>query len=78
MWCRVALVITDISGECIASIIKVERNSELGTTLALSTNWNTLPRNTDYIRKEAIQERGVEYRGGGVSYVTDIRAFFPT
>jgi hypothetical protein len=36
MWRRVALVRTDVSEERIASIIKVERISKPGTTLAIS------------------------------------------
>jgi hypothetical protein len=36
--CRVALVRTDVSEERIASIVKVEAISELGTTLAATTN----------------------------------------
>jgi hypothetical protein len=39
---RVAVVRTDVGGERIASIIKVTRIGELGTTLAVSTNRRTL------------------------------------
>jgi hypothetical protein len=42
---RVALVRTDDSGECIASVIK-EIICELGTTLVVSSNRSTLRRNT--------------------------------
>jgi hypothetical protein len=35
---RVALVRTDVSEECIAYIIRVTRMSELGTTLAVTSN----------------------------------------
>jgi hypothetical protein len=35
----VTLVRTDVSEEQIALIIRVERISELGTTLALTSNW---------------------------------------
>jgi demethoxyubiquinone hydroxylase (CLK1/Coq7/Cat5 family) len=35
---RVALVITDVSEELIASIIRVSRIGELGATLALTSN----------------------------------------
>jgi hypothetical protein len=43
---RVALVRTDVSEELIASIIKVTRIGELGTTLAVTSNRRTLRRNT--------------------------------
>jgi hypothetical protein len=39
---RVALVRTEVSEECVASIISVTRISELGTTLAVSSNLSTL------------------------------------
>jgi DNA-binding TFAR19-related protein (PDSD5 family) len=39
---RVALVRTDVSEECSASIIRVTRIGELGTTLAVTTNRRTL------------------------------------
>jgi hypothetical protein len=42
---RVALV-TDVSEEFIASIIRVIKISELGTTLAVTSNRRTLRRNT--------------------------------
>jgi hypothetical protein len=42
---RVGLVIIDVSEEHIASIIKVARIGELGTTLAVTRNRNTLERN---------------------------------
>jgi hypothetical protein len=35
---RVTLVGTDVSEESIASVIRVTRNSELGTTLAATSN----------------------------------------
>jgi hypothetical protein len=41
MWCHVTHVITDISEECVASIIRVTRISELGT-LAVSSIRSTL------------------------------------
>jgi hypothetical protein len=41
-----ALVKTDVLEECIASIIRVTRISELGTTLAVTSNQNMLQRNT--------------------------------
>jgi hypothetical protein len=40
MWRRVALVITDVSEERIASIIRLTRIGELGTTLAVSINYH--------------------------------------
>jgi hypothetical protein len=46
MLCRVALVRTDVSEELSASFIRVTRIGELGTTLAVTTNRHTLPRNT--------------------------------
>jgi hypothetical protein len=41
---RVALVGTDVSEECSASIIRVIRIGELGTTLAVTSNRRTLTR----------------------------------
>jgi hypothetical protein len=43
---RVAIVRTDVSGEPIASIIKVTGIGELGTTLAVASNRSRLRRNT--------------------------------
>jgi hypothetical protein len=40
--CRVALVRTDVSEERIASIIRVTRIGELGTTLPVTSNRSTL------------------------------------
>jgi hypothetical protein len=45
MLCRVALVRTDVSEELSASFIRVTRIGELGTTLAITSNWRTLQRN---------------------------------
>jgi hypothetical protein len=42
MW----LLLTDISEKCSAFIIRVTRISELGTMLAVTSNWCTLQRNT--------------------------------
>jgi hypothetical protein len=42
MWCCVALVRTDIFQECITSIIRVKRISELGIMLAVTSNWSML------------------------------------
>jgi hypothetical protein len=46
MLCHVALVRTGISEEHITSIIMVTRISELGTTLAVTSNQSTLQKNT--------------------------------
>jgi hypothetical protein len=46
---RVALVRTDVSEECSASIIKVTRIGELGMTLAVTSNQRVLQRNTNII-----------------------------
>jgi hypothetical protein len=43
---HVALVITDVSKELSASIIRVTRIGELGTMLAVTSNRRTLQRNT--------------------------------
>jgi hypothetical protein len=43
---RVALVRTDVSEELSASIIRVTRIGELGTTIAVTSNRRTLRRNT--------------------------------
>jgi hypothetical protein len=45
----VALVRTDVSEELSASIIRVTRIGELGTTLAIASNQRTLQRNKSYI-----------------------------
>jgi hypothetical protein len=42
MWRHVAFVWTDVSVENIATIIRMERISELWTTLAVTSNWNIL------------------------------------
>jgi hypothetical protein len=42
MRCRVAFVGTDVSKERVASIIRVERISQLETTPAVTSNRNTL------------------------------------
>jgi hypothetical protein len=44
---RVALVRTDVSEELSASIIRVTRIVELGTTLAVTSYRRKLPRNTN-------------------------------
>jgi hypothetical protein len=43
MLCRVALVRTDVSEECIASIIRVERISRRGIMLAVRATPSNLP-----------------------------------
>jgi hypothetical protein len=43
---RVAIVRTDVSEELSASIIRLTRIGELGTTLAVTSNRRTLQRNT--------------------------------
>jgi hypothetical protein len=48
---RLALVRTDFSEELSASIIKVTIISELGTTLAVTSNRRTLRRNTKCLRR---------------------------
>jgi hypothetical protein len=50
----VALVTTDVSEEHITSIIRVKRISELAV-LAVTSNGSTMQRNTNYMRKEALQ-----------------------
>jgi hypothetical protein len=48
MLSREALVTTDVSEKLSASLIKVTRISELGTTLVVTSNRRTLRRNTWY------------------------------
>jgi DNA-binding TFAR19-related protein (PDSD5 family) len=45
---RVALVRTDVSEELSASIIRMTRIGELGTTIAVTSNRRSLRRNTKY------------------------------
>jgi hypothetical protein len=45
MLCRVALTVTDVLEELSASFIRVARIGELGTTLAVTSNRQTLRRN---------------------------------
>jgi hypothetical protein len=54
---RMALVRTDVSEERSATIIRVTRMGQLGTTLALTTNRRTLPRNTIIYRAEKELQR---------------------
>jgi hypothetical protein len=44
---RVALVRTDVSEELSASIVRETRIDELGTTVSVTSNGRTLPRNTN-------------------------------
>jgi hypothetical protein len=45
----IALVRTDVSEKLTASFIRVSRICELGTTLAATSNWRTLRRNTKWV-----------------------------
>jgi hypothetical protein len=49
MWHRVALVRTEVSEEHIAANITVKRFCELGTMLAVTSNWSTMRRITTYL-----------------------------
>jgi hypothetical protein len=49
MLCHVALVRTDVSEKLSASIIRVTRIGELGTTLAVTSNRCMLQRNTEML-----------------------------
>jgi hypothetical protein len=49
MLCRVAFVRTDVSEELSASFIRLTRISELGTMLAVTSNWCTLRRNNKWV-----------------------------
>jgi hypothetical protein len=62
---HVALVRTVVSEERTASIVKAKRISELGTTLAVTSNRNALQGITNYTRKEAIDRVTGERDGGG-------------
>jgi hypothetical protein len=46
---HVDLVRTDVSEECIASIIRVKRIGELGPMLGVTSNWRMLQRNTMWV-----------------------------
>jgi hypothetical protein len=48
---HVALVRTDVSEELSASLIRVTRIGELGTTLAVTSNRYTLRRNTRFLQE---------------------------
>jgi hypothetical protein len=67
---HVALVRTEVSEECIASIIRMIRIGELGTTLAVTSNRITLLRNVNYMRTEPFEwvtSARVEEGGGLLS-----------
>jgi hypothetical protein len=51
---RVALVRTDVSEELSASVIRVTRIGELGTTLAVTSNRRTLRKNTNVVPSSPI------------------------
>jgi hypothetical protein len=51
---RVALVRADVSEEPSASIIRVTRIGELGTTLAVTSNRRTLQRNTRLLVRASV------------------------
>jgi hypothetical protein len=64
---HVILVRTDVSEERFASIIRVTRIDELGTTLAVASNRRTLRRNTKWERKLVWNTRLRMQRGVGVA-----------
>jgi hypothetical protein len=72
---RVALVRTDVSEEPDASIIRVTRIGELGTTLAATINRRTLRRNTKVSPKRRfLQEpHGVTSQKTPFSIVTAVK-----
>jgi hypothetical protein len=56
---HVALVRTDVSEECSTSIIRVTWISKLGTTLAITSNWHMLWRNTITTTSISLQRASV-------------------
>jgi hypothetical protein len=58
MFRRMGLVRTDVSEERIAYIIRVTRISELGTILAVTSNWSTLQL---YAHYAIFNNQNVEY-----------------
>jgi hypothetical protein len=64
---RVALVKTDVSEDLSASIIRVTRIGELGTTLAVTSNRRKLQRNTDSERDLIWNTRLIMQRGVGLA-----------
>jgi hypothetical protein len=67
------LVRTDTLEEHVSYIFRVERVSELGTVLAVTSNWSTLQRNTNCMRMESIRVGYLRYRWrkGDLAYVED-------
>jgi hypothetical protein len=63
----VALVRIDISEECSASIIRVTRIGELGTTLAVTRNRRTLRSNTNLIEELSFSDTSVLTRATRLS-----------
>jgi hypothetical protein len=63
MWFRVAIVRTDVAEERIASIIRKKGIRELGTTLTITSNRNTLRRNADSTGYKRAGGRGRGLRG---------------
>jgi hypothetical protein len=58
---RVALVITDVTEERFALILRVARIGDLGTTLAVTSNRSTVRRNTSVLTRAT---RGNILEGG--------------
>jgi hypothetical protein len=65
---RVALVRTDVSVERIASIIRVTKIGELGTTLAVTSNRSTLRRNTMFTLNQLVKEFSYIYEETVLTY----------
>jgi hypothetical protein len=65
---RVAIVRTDISKGLSASFIRVTRICELGTTLAVTSNRRTLPRNA----KDMIPQKQYSASGDPLSIMNPI------
>jgi hypothetical protein len=61
MLLHVAVVSTDISEECMASIMRMTRIGELGTILAVTSNQHMLWRNTVYLLYYTIQYNTIQY-----------------
>jgi hypothetical protein len=62
-----ALIITDVPEECIATVIRVTRIGELGTMIAVTGNQSTLGRNaaaatTDSSSSSSLQHASVATR----------------
>jgi mRNA-degrading endonuclease toxin of MazEF toxin-antitoxin module len=72
---RVDLVTTDVSKDRRASIIRVTRISELGTTLAVTSNRRTLRRNVlTRATQRKILEDGIlhSHRHGNLKYYIEL------